>query len=408
LRTRPFPPRQAADKPLGFRRPWGVRAIGPTTAACLLLALLAAVSGCLRAEHPPTPAFQPAQSVPLPAWDQAFRTADPRWQGADSVSSVPLSPSRDLWLFGDTWIAPADSRGREQAVIVRNTLAIQNITGGKPGQIDLFWKEGPSGPEAVFGAGPGPAWLWPLSGARQGSQICLFFIRLVPTDTGLGFELNGSVVIRVANPDDPPGSWQTQIEEIPFFHHGPAGDLYFGCACLSWEGFVYVYGVREDWDRGAEGRFLLVARVPAVALESADFSQWRFSGADGWEAEVEKAAPFFDGAATEMSVSFLPGLERFAAVYTFCGLSKEVLARFAPGPAGPWGAPVLVWECPEVSWNRGYFCYAGKAHPELATSKNELIISYAANSYELKDHLQDPRIYWPRFARVTFRPPGPP
>ena len=104
-----------------------------------------------------------------------------------------------------------------------------------------------------------------------------------------------------------------------------------------------------------------------------------------------------------MSVSWLPGPERYVAVYTENGLSPRILGRFAPKPEGPFGEPVLLYTCPDVTWNERYFCYAAKAHPELAKSDDELIITYATNSSDFWDHGRDMRLYWPRFVRVKIQ-----
>jgi len=55
----------------------------------------------------------------------------------------------------------------------------------------------------------------------------------------------------------------------------------------------------------------------------------------------------------------------------------------------------------EVSWSEDNFCYAGKAHPELAEGGNEVILTYAANAWKLEDLQRDLRLYWPRFVRVV-------
>jgi len=165
---------------------------------------------------------------------------------------------------------------------------------------------------------------------------------------------------------------------------------------------VYVYGVREDWTRGAGGREVLVARTRPAARARAEAGEWRYRSGEGWEPDLDRALALFDGAATEMSVSYLPALASFVAVYTHLGISGRIVARRAPRPEGPWGPPVELWHCPETEWNPRYFCYAGKAHPELATRGNELIISYACNAEELEDLVSDPRLYWPRFVRVEF------
>ena len=84
-------------------------------------------------------------------------------------------------------------------------------------------------------------------------------------------------------------------------------------------------------------------------------------------------------------------------------MSDQIIARTAPEPWGPWSAPRLVYCCPETTWSDRIFCYAAKAHPMLATQPNELIITYAANSYDLSQVVNDAQLYWPRFVRVQVK-----
>jgi hypothetical protein len=285
--------------------------------------------------------------------------------------------------------------------VVRNTIALQEIGTEEPGNIEFYWREEGGQPRAPFLPPTGSGWLWPLSGERLGSALYLFFSHLVTNDSELGFEISGSWLFRVPNPEASPAKWELQPFRVPFFEHTPKGDLLFGVGCVPYQGFLYVYGIREDWTQGAEGRSLLVARTPIESLEESDFTAWRFFSGDEWAGEVGRSTSLFQGAATEMSVSYLPGHKRFLAVYSHCGLSEMILARFAPHPGGPWGPPVTLYRCPEVSWKEDYFCYAGKAHPELAAGKHEVIVTYAVNSWVMDDHHTDLRLYWPRFVRVV-------
>ena len=72
----------------------------------------------------------------------------------------------------------------------------------------------------------------------------------------------------------------------------------------------------------------------------------------------------------------------YVAVYTEAGLSPRIVARTAAAPEGPWSAAVRLYECPEAGWDKNVFCYAAKAHPELAAAEDELVISYCANSFD--------------------------
>jgi hypothetical protein len=101
-------------------------------------------------------------------------------------------------------------------------------------------------------------------------------------------------------------------------------------------------------------------------------------------------------------VSYLPDLKRYALVYTENGLGERVVARFATSPDGPWGGPVLLYTCPEMKKDKKVFTYAGKAHPHLAGA-NELVISYATNSFDLGPVINNAELYWPTFVRVRLK-----
>lgn len=357
--------------------------------------------GCALFGRAPRPELPAWRAEPILAWEEAFQKADPRWKGGDGASSVPVGDSKTLWLFGDTWITKPDAEGRKGAFLIRNSLAVQRLKDGEPGRIDFFWNERDGKPADAFPSGGDPGWLWPLSGVRIGSRLILFFVRCVEGSSPLGFDLAGSLLLTVLNPDEPPPQWRLERSPVPFFRHADQGDSFFGVCCLLAEGSLYVYGVREDWGRGPEGRSVLVARAPPDADAVTDFHAWRFFDGRQWVTDWSRAAPLFDGGATEMSVSWLPGLGRYTAVYTRWGLSDLILARTSLVPEGPWSKPAVLYRCPDVAWNSRYFTYAGKAHPELARSGRELIVTYATNSTEEEDHLGDLRIYWPRFVRAT-------
>jgi hypothetical protein len=99
-------------------------------------------------------------------------------------------------------------------------------------------------------------------------------------------------------------------------------------------------------------------------------------------------------------VSWLPALRRFVLICTEDGLSDKIIARTAVDPWGPWSAATVVYRCPEAGWSKGIFCYAAKAHPMLTPAGDELLVTYAANTYEISQVIADARLYWPRFVRV--------
>jgi hypothetical protein len=372
------------------------------------------LSGCAALPEPPR---YSVRATPMPDWEAVFRPANSSFRGADAYYSVALSSSETLWLFGDTWVTAPAAKGREGARMIRNSLAIQRLESASPVAPNFFWRHDKKGTAEgndskpldfasdAFVPASGPGWLWPLAGVRVEDELALFMSQLIASEKGLGFEGQNNILLLVRNPDEPPIDWRIDQYPIPFYRHTANGDRVFGCAAIAdpKSSDVFIYGVREDWGRGFSGRDLILARAPAGALRAGDFSSWKFFDGSGWASSADEAHELFSGTASEMSVSYLPGLGRYVAVYSAFGLSPEILARFAEEPEGPWSEPLLLYTCPDIQWSEKYFCYAAKAHPELATSPNELVITYACNSSEFGDHFRDAdRLYWPRFIRVTL------
>lgn len=165
---------------------------------------------------------------------------------------------------------------------------------------------------------------------------------------------------------------------------------------LKAEGFVYIYGASPN---KPVGKSMLLARVPEAKL--ADFAEWRFYAKGEWSISEDDATALCAGLANEYSVSWQPALKQYVAVFTENGISRNIRLRRASAPSGPWSEAVTIYQCPET--NQNVFCYAAKAHPGLAQSPDELVVTYVVNAMNFGDVLNDARLYWPQFLRVKVR-----
>jgi hypothetical protein len=207
------------------------------------------------------------------------------------------------------------------------------------------------------------------------------------------------VLGEVANWRDAPTEWRIEQHKVPFERYTSNGNTFLGSALMKVDGFVYVYGAREDWRRGFGGRSMIAARVPEEGM--ADFTQWRFYSDGTWSEDFNDVTEMFGGFAPECSVSYQPYLKQYVVTYSEGGMSEKILVRTASTPVGPWSAPRQVYTCPENDWHETYFCYAAKGHPELSGQK-DLVVTYVCNAHDFWQMAQDTRIYRPRFVRITF------
>jgi len=337
----------------------------------------------------------------LPEYDALF-TRTEGWTGADAAYSVALADDITLWLYGDTWIGDIVDGKHKDATMVNNTIALQQGKDPATASVKFFWGTTKEGKAAAFiRPADGVGWFWIFDGVMADEKLYLFLMQIVKTgEEGVfGFKHIGTWLGEVENPHDEPLTWRIKQYKVPYGLYSQDGNLFFGSAVMRDGDFIYIYGAGENWSKGMGGRSMIVARVPYNKMK--DFEQWCFFSDGNWQTDVEGVTGLFDGTATECSVCYQPAIKRYVVVYTGNGMSKNILMRFSPTPAGPWSSAYKVFECPEVEWHKTYFCYAAKAHPEIS-KEDELIVTYVCNSFDFWQMAADARIYHPRFFRIKF------
>ncbi|MDB6125586.1 MAG: hypothetical protein JWQ71_4579 [Pedosphaera sp.] len=339
-----------------------------------------------------------AQSAP--EWDALFQHTN-GWTGADANFSVPLSTNKTLWLFGDTWIGEVKDGKRTNTVMINNTIAIQD---GQSRPEFFRGTQLDGRPTSFFKPQSGHGYFWPFHGIRtaKGLYVVLQQVENIPDRKPgpFNFHLTSLSLAHIPNPDDPPGQWKVSQQKVPFAMYSPKGDLVFGVSFMREGEFIYIYGFDSRPVNGEAQSSLVAARVPEEHL--GELKAWRFFTDGKWEMNAKQVTRMSPGFPTEFSVSYQPALKKYVAIYMANGISGRIVQRTAQTPTGPWSEPVVLYECPEKSWPEKTFCYSAKAHPELSTSPDELLITYAANSWELRYVINDARLYWPRFVRVKY------
>jgi hypothetical protein len=363
-----------------------------TPTALVLLTCLAAPPG--------PPAVVKAE--PDAKLNAKFRQTD-GWIGADGSFSVPVSGTRALWLFSDTWVGTVRDGKRKPVAMVNNTVGVQEGKGADA-KVSFHIQKGDDGKhKAIFVPPDGEGWFWLFAGHHADGKLHVFLPRMEKTGAGGPFGFKGVDVWlgTVSNPDAEPTRWKVEYAKVPFADvAGEKRKVSFGTSVLTVGDHAYVYGYEQTPGKPLPARKLLVARVPKEKL--ADFGAWRFYADGEWKKDMKGATAQAGGLGAEFTVVHVPGLKKYALVTTENGLSDRIVGRFATSPEGPWSEPVLLYTCPEMKKDKKTFTYAGKAHAHLA-GETELVISYAANSFELAPVLNNAELYWPTFVRVKLK-----
>jgi len=342
---------------------------------------------------------------PIPEYNSLFYN-EKGWTGADAAYSVPLADNVTLWLYGDTWIGDIIDGKHKKATMVNNSIALHHGKDPSSASVKFFWGTTEDGkPAAFIRPADGVGWFWIFHGVAANEKLYFFLMQIIKTDekSVFGFKHIGTWLGEVDNPLQEPGKWQIKQYKVPWGRYSDKGNLFFGSALIRDGDFIYIYGSREDWDKGVGGRSMIVARAPADKIT--EFDKWRFFHNGDWQGDINDISGLFDGIATEYSVSYQPKLKQYVVIYTENGMSENIMMRLSPTLVGPWSDAYKVYECPESKWHKTYFCYAAKGHPEIS-KQDELIVTYVCNSTDFCQMARDARIYWPRFLRIKFYPQG--
>jgi hypothetical protein len=326
------------------------------------------------------------------------------WTGGDGVYSVALNEHKIAWFFGDTWIGQIINNRHARATLVNNSVAVQY--GRRPAEAEIdfyFGRAADGGPAAWIRPADGRGWFWIFDGILIEERLYVFLIQIERTavDAVFGFKVIGSWLGQINNPKDPPSQWRVRQLKIPWAEFSGSRGMLWGSALIRIKNFLYIYGTAEDHQNTVPQKHMILARVPASRVD--DFSRWRFYADGNWVPDFMLASRICENVPHEYSVSYLPALKQFAAVYSQDGLSKNILARLSPEPQGPWSDPIQLYQCPEAAWDDSIFCYAAKAHAVFSEVPDALVITYIANSVDFNKTANDARLYRPRFLRATFK-----
>ena len=350
-----------------------------------------------------------------PEWDAVFAQTS-GWTGADGIYSIPLSseelPNKwrvtdTLFVFSDTFWGDVDANGnRSNPVMVNNTVGfLPRGSGADPQAIQFFSGSTAAQPAAMFvpttpSITPGEFY-WLKDGITINGRTHIVAARM-RTDPA-PFHRYGISLITLPAGDLPPFPNQIQ-RETPFWkdEQGNEGQYSLGGAFLDLgapdtihpDGYVYVYGIRED----VYNKKVIVARVLRDDFE--DFSKWRVFDGTQWVSGIGNAKTLCGRTSTEMSVTQLPN-GRYLMVFMKDTISGIISIRTAPSPEGPWGPIEDVYTVPPMN-SLAFFTYHAKAHPHLS-GRDGLLISYNVNATDFWSHFTHAEIYRPRFIRLNLQ-----
>jgi hypothetical protein len=308
------------------------------------------------------------------------------WTGGDGAYSIPLSETKTLWLFGDSWIGNIKNGKRQNAVMINNAAAWQSLD--KPNApMQFFWRTHKGKPASLIPSPVKDRYYWPMDGALVRGKLYIFVrqVRSLPKETGpFAFKVEGAELLSINNPTQPPPKWNITHIALP----PEASRLELGSACLAGNEYLYAYGTAPFKTKTGTIHNLCVARMTFGNIEHPP--HWEYYTNTGWR---ESDTPFniLPDVASELSVKQVPGIPGYVATWVDFKTRKIMMSR-AQNPEGQWCQPEPLYACCEPATE---FVYSAKHHPELTTAPGQMMLTYCRNVRTLKEHMEKPNVYAP-------------
>jgi hypothetical protein len=316
------------------------------------------------------------------------------WLGGDGGASILMPDGSSVWLFGDSFIGPANATDRTN-VIVNNSIGTSACNGNSWGALDHFWGQFGTAPAAFFNNPDGTSVEWPFDAflSLSGSSLYVLLQRVKRTPgVGLGFTPTGTD-LAIISTSDPVGAWTNPSEWtqqiIPI---NTSTDVYPNAAAIEpGDGNVYIYTLLTPCTGCTP---MTIVKAPLNDLNhfvtdlqylSGSTGKWTPLG-PGWENDAKHV---MDSGASEMTVRWHEAQKEWIAVY-LPPFTSQIVMRTAPAPqenSPPesliWSSEQPIYQVPEMTpGGAGYdpnnVCYAALEHIEWATPKS-MVVTYACN-----------------------------
>jgi len=346
------------------------------------------------------------------------------WLGADSAASVEITPARYVWLFGDSYLGTASFAGCPHHEFYCDRVSstgiyptVHNTAGvatrresGVFSPVEKSWLDVDGKPGAIFQT-TDEYFYWPLAGLMLTSKLLVTTARL---SSAGGLDDIGTSLFLIDNPNEEPQLWT--MTEYPL---GGQAEFFWTTALVGSDDWVYLFGYRQAKGEFPSGTY--VSRIAFADAEAGDWKEreyWSISPVDGqleWSSTFDPRQVKKLGLppVTETSIEWDPDRSTWYSVQIpASGFAIHLYT--APELVGPWKSAgdlaevASVWSAAMTGKDHTYMVYAAKAHPELAATAADIVITYNVNlafgieediSVVMRDH---PGFYVPRVVVASW------
>ena len=307
------------------------------------------------------------------------------WLGGDGGLSVPLGPSKTLWLFGDTFVGKKDQTTRSGSSMV-TTIGVSACQPDKTVDMQYYWRNMYTDhPDGFFQSHTDRYKYWQTDGFMYNNNLYVVMSKIGPKpgaspDDVFNFSYVGMTLAKVTNPNGAaPDKWE--IELIPWSDAIDANS-YDGGVTIDGK-YVYIFMLKSLWKN-------YLVRLPLDYLESPKGRMEYYSQDQTWKpgSDSADAKTLFDDQLIG-SVLYQPELKRWLMAYGPHFGGRSIYFRTASEITGPWSDRKTLYECPELTkgsplYEDDNYCYCSRVHAQFfSEDSSKLLVTYCCNSKKL-------------------------
>ncbi len=292
------------------------------------------------------------------------------WIGADIGTSIELSPHRYLWLFGDTSLGISHFPARyvnskPNIAMIHNSVGIMNCdqTHCQKIQKYLGWKH--NHPVSFFQTQNSNDYYWVQAGARIKDKL---FLTAAHLQTASNMKMIGTTFLLVDHVDQTPDHWRI-VNRLDIKQ--TKANINWSAGVVKTKNNLFIIGEKGNgFDRQA-----IISRLSFKDILNSD-----------WKKLSLQSNQIIKGLPGTSEISIVPGKKHRWVSVEIPPFEFDIKEYYADRLQGPWHAgPALYhipapWSTTKTNGHATYICYAAKLHPELASNKHDLVVTYNINT----------------------------
>lgn len=334
------------------------------------------------------------------------------WLGGDGDVSVPISKTKTLFIFSDTYVGNKNQQSRLEPgmKIVSNTVAVETCLPNGKTDVHYFWNNMyADNPQPIFKSFTNRYHYWVNDAFMHKTSLYVVLQKVsqkqgAAPDDFLGFSLPGFTLAKITNPLDPPIQWKIELNPLPDFAYPLMG---IHCHIIQ-DNFLYFF-VSSNGNDNAQ--FLVRKKLDQIDNYEKPFEYYAINKTWKTGMVADDMDTVINGFRAN-TVNYHPDIKQWVMVCDIKFMENKINIRTSSSLTGPWSEEKIVYEIPEVTpgtnaYSKSNFCYLSReCIQNYDPHTHTMLVTYDINNSSFSEINSNPKIYTPKVITVSLKKYG--